>query len=323
MAKPSTSGKYGTILYEVRDAFGLDNNRYLLLDAIMKLQGSPKAKTPGYCDAGIEYLASVVGVDRRNILKMLKKMEGDGLVERHPTSRKCRVTAPFYDAANGDERSPDRVTKRHSDGDERSPKSGDERSPYNTKNIIHDNNREIVKQKPSPAEVLEDYLSSKTAFEEKEKSCAKKEKEAGLREIMLENLTDEHRAKNVNNFYGHRSGMPPAPLISITESTRADTPLQLENAMRKFYAERPDEYAAGIMENAHGKNYTSDQRAQILKDFCAHRIEIGKGSYSYARQNAALQSWFRNEKYAAWKKPQKSQNSSQAVYVAPTGNVLQ
>jgi hypothetical protein len=113
--------RYGTIIYEVRDALNLNNNQYLLLDAISKLQGSPSSKTPGYCDAGNEYLAAVVGVTLKNLIEMRKRLEADGMLERHPNCKKYRVTSRFYALAFDVEQAGEKVSKLHKKSVETTP----------------------------------------------------------------------------------------------------------------------------------------------------------------------------------------------------------
>jgi len=74
--------KYGTILYEVRDALRITTNEYLFLDAVMKLEKNER--NPGWCDAGAAYLAWVVGISRRNIFPMYERLEKRGLLTLQP-----------------------------------------------------------------------------------------------------------------------------------------------------------------------------------------------------------------------------------------------
>jgi len=128
------TGNYGQIKYDVRDKFDLSNNEYLMMDFIATMQGRPSKNNPGYCEASPEYLAAVIGVAKRNYFAICNRLEAKGLLERHPESRKPRVTVMAFDAMKGksDETSPEKVsdetspentkavTKRHQSGDETS-----------------------------------------------------------------------------------------------------------------------------------------------------------------------------------------------------------
>ncbi len=72
--------RYGTILYELRDQWGLSNTEMLLIDAISKLQAASVSK-PGWCDAGASYLTWVCGVDRTNFFRMQKRLFEKGFLE--------------------------------------------------------------------------------------------------------------------------------------------------------------------------------------------------------------------------------------------------
>lgn len=156
--------KFGTILYEVRDALGITNNEYLLLDAVCKLQNNPA--TPGWCNASAAYLAWVVGISRRNVFPLYDRLVSRNLLEIRPSDSAKRVTQAFVKAAiTGDVASlydeTSLVMQRHRSGDVTSPppvmlhhQSGDVASPNNTDNTIDRTfivQRETRAQKKQPA----------------------------------------------------------------------------------------------------------------------------------------------------------------------------
>lgn len=156
--------KFGTILYEVRDALGITNNEYLLLDAVCKLQNNPT--TPGWCNASAAYLAWVVGISRRNVFPLYDRLVSRNLLEIRPSDSAKRVTQAFVKAAiTGDVASlydeTSLVMQRHRSGDVTSPppvmlhhQSGDVASPNNTDNTIDRTfivQRETRAQKKQPA----------------------------------------------------------------------------------------------------------------------------------------------------------------------------
>lgn len=138
--------KFGTILYEVRDALGITNNEYLLLDAVCKLQNNQA--TPGWCNASAAYLAWVVGISRRNIFPLYDRLVSRNLLEIRPSDSAKRVTQSFVKAAiTGDVASlydeTSLVMPRHRSGDVTSlppvmlhHQSSDVASPNNTDNTV-------------------------------------------------------------------------------------------------------------------------------------------------------------------------------------------
>jgi len=90
------------------------------------MQGRPSINNPGYCEASPEYLAAIMGIAKRNYFAFCKRMELLGLADRHPKSRKMRVTIKAYDLICGT-------------GDESSPKNNisDETSPETTKTVTN------------------------------------------------------------------------------------------------------------------------------------------------------------------------------------------
>ena len=173
--------KYGTILYEVRDALRITTNEYLLLDAVMKLEKNERK--PGWCDAGAAYLAWVVGINRRNIFPMYERLEKRGLLtlqpngphetlkkvaqlfadavhkqdvsflyDAFPTEKQAKssdVTSPVMLHHHSDVTSPSVVMLHHQGSDVASPVSGDVTSPNKDINntLIITINNDVVEQK--------------------------------------------------------------------------------------------------------------------------------------------------------------------------------
>lgn len=76
----------------------------------------------------------------------------------------------------------------------------------------------------------------------------------------------------------------------------ANTPRELENAIRAFYIAHPTEWKDGVLENAGGRAYDDTARKDIVKGFCEWAIDNGRGNDTYTRLNARLQKWFRDQK---------------------------
>lgn len=178
--------KYGTILYEVRDALRITTNEYLFLDAVMKLEKNER--NPGWCDAGAAYLAWVVGISRRNIFPMYERLEKRGLLtlqpngahetlkkvaqlfadavhkqdvsflyDAFPTEKQAKssgVTSPVMLHHHSDVTSPSVVMLHHQGSDVTSPASSDVTSPNkdinNTLIITVDNDVARARKTPPP-----------------------------------------------------------------------------------------------------------------------------------------------------------------------------
>lgn len=69
--------RYITILFDVRDNFGITNNEYILCSVIHKLS----LKT-GFCYASKKYLAEQVNVTEQGLYKMLNRLIEKGLIIR-------------------------------------------------------------------------------------------------------------------------------------------------------------------------------------------------------------------------------------------------
>lgn len=184
-----------------------------------------------------------------------------------------------------------------------SPTIGDSAASNNE--VISNNKKssESEKQKPTPAEVLEDYLQPPPS----------NLKNAGAEKIGAG--PDLELYPNGRDFDKPEREIT----LSISDSPKADTAQELQAALRKFYDERPTYWTDQILEFSEGKRYSEKQRGEIVKDFCVHRISLNRGRDSYRMQHAELQKWFRNEKYAAWKTAKPNNNS---VYEKPKGTVL-
>jgi len=110
------------------------------------------------------------------------------------------------------------------------------------------------------------------------------------------------------------------PTIQLGHRPNAKTPLEIEDALREFYTQYPNEWKFGILENGKGKKYSKDRRVEIVKDFCCYAITKNWGGDTYGQLNAALQSWFRSEQFATWKNPENKGSNTQnqdAVYEPP------
>jgi hypothetical protein len=125
-------------------------------------------------------------------------------------------------------------------------------------------------------------------------------------------------AKIIDIIPGEPKTQPPTPRIELGDRAMAETPTQLETALRDFYKEWPNEWSIGVLENGRGSRYGQEKRTQIVKDFCCWAVENNRQRDTFRQLNASLQKWFRNEEHATWKqKAAPGQAGQKAVYTQP------
>ena len=115
----------------------------------------------------------------------------------------------------------------------------------------------------------------------------------------------EKEKKNIAAGGGEISAGAAARTIEISDSPKAKTPAQLEDAMKEFYRQWKKEWTDGVCRRSgewipdDGKKTT--RLVSLLSDFCTHTIKNNGGGDTYGMLNAAFQGWVRNEKHATWK----------------------
>ena len=82
---------YTTIVHKYRDALGLTNNEYILLDCINKLSTNPKSKLAGWCYSTQNSLASYVGISRPSLNSMITRLETRDLLIRKKTKKENNI----------------------------------------------------------------------------------------------------------------------------------------------------------------------------------------------------------------------------------------
>lgn len=112
---------------------------------------------------------------------------------------------------------------------------------------------------------------------------------------------------------------PPAHRIELGDRPNAETPVQLEAALRDFYTSWPNEWSVGILENGRGRKYDAPKQVEIVKDFCCWAVDHNRQRDTFGQLNARLQAWFRNEQHSTWKqaKPGQPGNTEKPVYERP------
>ncbi len=115
---------YTVINHTARIKFDLSMNEYAVADLIYHLSGHPDSAYSGWCYASKNTMEDMLGIAKRNILKIIERLTEKKLIEKHPITKHLKTTKRWYNNVimkTGDESSP-AVTKDHQAGDETSPK---------------------------------------------------------------------------------------------------------------------------------------------------------------------------------------------------------
>lgn len=100
---------YITIHINGRDALDISNTEYMYLSGIMSLE---RNRHGGYCGEGDAYMSEVIGIARKNIIEMKKRLITRGLLELSKSGLP-RVTDKFRDVCNAAQKS---VSDHFNDG---------------------------------------------------------------------------------------------------------------------------------------------------------------------------------------------------------------
>ena len=89
--------RFTTLLYNVRDKFGLNNDEFVVADTIEKLSGN-HSPIPGWCIASKATLAESAAVrSRTTIHKIIDKLMSEGLIERNEYNPSYLRTTKTWD----------------------------------------------------------------------------------------------------------------------------------------------------------------------------------------------------------------------------------
>ena len=142
------------------------------------------------------------------------------------------------------------------------------------------------------------------------------------RESETDTVEAEKEKKTIAPGGGENSAAGAAARpIEISDSPKAKTPGQLEDAMKEFYRQWETEWTDGVCRRSGEWIANDGKKAQrlvsMLSDFTTHTIKNNGGGDTYGMLNAAFQKWVRNEKHATWKdKPTKSIAANPKEYTA-------
>ena len=191
---------FSTVRYKVRDFLQLSNNEYILLDVIYQLSNNPSNQIRGFCYATQTYLSTMVGITRSNLNKMIKRLEERGLLERRKVTKSkpkkttitiYKTTVKWYNSSvlgQCVETAQQPVSKQHSNLCRNSTATCVETAHKNTYSYIDINKN--IDSEASPVGITSDdlFFKNQNSFE-KEKNCAKKEKEKPNLTLLQQNQT--------------------------------------------------------------------------------------------------------------------------------------
>lgn len=92
---------YGTIHFAGRKSLGITNTEYLYLFCVMSLE---RNRNGGFCKVSDAEMSDNIGIARKNIIEMKKRLSGRGLLEVGKAGA-VRVTDTFRDVCNASQQS--------------------------------------------------------------------------------------------------------------------------------------------------------------------------------------------------------------------------
>lgn len=122
---------YSVVFHSIRIRLGLSLNEYCVADSIHKLSHNPNFP---WCVQTREKLGEFLGISKRSIIEMVKRLDEKGIVEIHPETGHTRTTEKWINAVelSGEESSPEPVKKVHQAGEESSPNNNTNKNIDNT-----------------------------------------------------------------------------------------------------------------------------------------------------------------------------------------------
>ena len=157
---------YVTVILSVRKRFGLSPSEYIVMDIIDQLSRNPRSKYPGWYYGSKEYLADIVGIDRRTIHRHIKDLIEKEILEKDENSSFLKTTLKWFEATrlNPDFKD-ESETKCLTDGDNLSPQN-EAKCPTtiinkdNTKDSLFDNNSHSKDKNKKPQRKKERIIIS-------------------------------------------------------------------------------------------------------------------------------------------------------------------
>jgi hypothetical protein len=146
--------KFTTIYHLPRLKLGLTCNEYCLVDIIHHLSNKKRSQVKGWCYAKKQTLADMLGVSKRSIINLIKKLEIKDLLKCSPDRKLVQTTqlweTEVIDYNYGGEESSPTVKKVHtirgeesSQGVKKVHSKGEESSPPSNKDS-NNNNKESI-----------------------------------------------------------------------------------------------------------------------------------------------------------------------------------
>lgn len=304
-----------------RQRLGITRDEYALCAYIAYRIADPRQRISGWCCDTKEEIAAFVGVTRAGLYKMVSRLIVEELIEAGgAVPFVWKVTTKWVDTENNCKQSlQDSVNKVDTDC---------KQSLRRTVNKVYTHNKVEYDISKSKEERGDNEKNSPTPDGNSVSLEAEKEKKnppvPPAPPYSGPTLVELHDAAHpdIPVF----DIVPPAPVtqpptnrIELGDRPTAETPVQLESALREFYTDWPNEWSVGILENGRGRKYDASKQVEIVKDFCCWAVDNNKQRDTFRQLNARLQGWFRNEQHSTWKqaKPGQPGNTEKPVYERP------
>lgn len=145
-APTANKRNFTTIDHVARKALGLTANEYMVADLIYNLSNNPDSRFPGWCYASKEFIASQLGLTRKQIHVIIKKLASLELLEKEEPTKFIKTTSKWYGRVvitDTNERLHS-VTKSYEDSNQKLLEDTNERLHYNDTNN-NDNNNVLTK----------------------------------------------------------------------------------------------------------------------------------------------------------------------------------
>jgi hypothetical protein len=148
-----------------RKSLGITRDEYALCNYVQTWAVLPGNRTPGFCNRTRQQMAAFIGITERGILKMLGRMENEGLIERGGGFI-FRITEKWFSAVvvaktEREQSSPSNVNKVHPKREQSSPSNVNKVHPHiqNKETEVNRIQRQNAKNEfsPDPADGSPEY----------------------------------------------------------------------------------------------------------------------------------------------------------------------
>lgn len=304
-----------TIHEDVRRTLGISRDAYAFCAYVHYRCADSRQKRAGWCCDNKQELADFVGITRPGVYKMGERLVEIGLLEIS-NSGDYRATPKWIDSEANCKQSLQKQQDENVNKVDKKCKQSLQKKSGNVNKV--DTDTYILE-----LDIKNEEREEKNALSPAENPTLEAETLEGNNlpggaiieihdpEFPGVTIHDEIKPAPVTD--------PPAHRIELGARPTAETPVELQAALREFYADWPNEWSVGILDYGRGGRYDAPKQAEIVKDFCAWAVANNQQRNTYRELNARLQGWFRNEQHSTWKQPKPGQsgNGEKPVYERP------